>query len=78
MINLHIKSINNYAYFKEFFKDLKIFMRNSKSLKIANESGSTLTFTNFGASLKSWVIELNDKTISRYCAWIQDEINYEN
>ena len=39
-------------------------MRNPKSLKIANESGSILTFTNFGASLKSWVIKLNEKLLS--------------
>ena len=52
-------------------------MRNPKSLKIANESGSTLTFTNFGASLKSWVIKLNDKTIVDIVLGYKNEINYK-
>ena len=51
-------------------------MRNPKSLKIVNESGSTLTFTNFGASLKSWVIELDDKTIIDIVLGYKSEINY--
>ena len=33
MINLHFKYINNYAYFKEFFKDLKIFYEKPKKPK---------------------------------------------
>ena len=52
-------------------------MRNPKSLKISNESGSTLTFTNFGASLKSWVIKLNDKTIVDIVLGYKNEINYK-
>ena len=52
-------------------------MRNPKSLKIANESGSTLTFTNFGASLKSWVIKLNDKTFVDIVLGYKNEINYK-
>ena len=52
-------------------------MRNPKSLKIANESGSTLTFTNFGASLKSWVIKLNGKTIVDIVLGYKNEINYK-
>ena len=52
-------------------------MRNPKSLKIANESGSTLTFTNFGASLKSWVIKLNDKTIVDIVLGYKNEFNYK-
>ena len=52
-------------------------MRNPKSLKIANKSGSTLTFTNFGASLKSWVIKLNDKTIVDIVLGYKNEINYK-
>ena len=51
-------------------------MSNPKSLKIVNDSGSILTFTNYGASLKSWVIKLSDKTIVDIVLGYKDEINY--
>ena len=49
-------------------------MRNPKSLKIANKSGSILTFTNYGASLKSWAIKLSDKTIVDIVLGYKNEI----
>tara|TARA_B100001564_G_scaffold308520_1_gene279048 strand:+ start:177 stop:1187 length:1011 start_codon:yes stop_codon:yes gene_type:complete len=52
-------------------------MRNLKSLKIANKNGSILTFTNYGASLKSWVFKLNDKTITDIVLGYENDINYK-
>ena len=52
-------------------------MTNPKSLKITNKSGSTLTFTNHGASLKSWIVKLDNTNIVDIILGYENEINYK-
>ena len=53
-------------------------MRSPKSLKISNEVGSILTFTNYGASLKSWLVKLGDRTSIDIVLGYENTINYTN
>lgn len=53
-------------------------MRSPKSLKISNKVGSILTFTNYGASLKSWLVKLGDRTSIDIVLGYEDENNYTN
>lgn len=52
-------------------------MKHQKILKIRNYKGSQLSFTNYGACLKSWVIKLKNNTLIDVVLGYQNNKEYE-